>query len=82
MASTVLAAAAFTLSPGPSRVCPDADLSFLALILSASSDMRYPRRSLAAARLQSLRRPQGSQGFELRSMGGAAPLVSMSSKPP
>jgi hypothetical protein len=83
MASTVLAAALFALRSRPSRFCPDAALSFSAPILPASSGMRYLRRSLAATRLQGLRRPQGSQWFELQSAGGgAAPFVSTSSMPP
>jgi hypothetical protein len=81
MASTVLAAALLTLPPSPSRICPDATLSFSALTLSASSDMRYPKLSLAA-RLQGLRILQRSQGFELESIGGAARFVSTSIMPP
>jgi hypothetical protein len=83
MACTVLTTAPFTLPPATRRFCPDALLSFSALILPASSDTRCPRRSLAAACLQGLGRLLGSQGFELRSIvGGAAPFVSTSSMPP
>jgi hypothetical protein len=83
MAFTMPATALFTLPPGTSHICPDATLSLSVLILPAACGTRYTRRRLATPRLQSLGRLQGSQGFELRSIGcSTTPFASTSSMPP